>query len=438
MINPRWFTLGSTLAVASLLAGCGGGAAGNLAPSIANPASAFSAARSTRSIESSPASSYKTLYSFAGEYTDGSNPTSTLLSYGGVLYGTTGGGGTTGDGTIFSITTSGAETDLYNFSNLPDGSAPFAGLTAAWNGKSNLLYGTTFLGGTLGAGTVFSYNPATKAETVVYNFGTNGATDASAPSASLTEYDCNLYGTTTGGGTSNEGTVFKINPKTGTETVIHSFGTNGVDGTIPYAGLTVYNGYLYGTTALGGANGQGAVFKINPNNGAESVVYSFKGGTADGAEPSSSLAVSGNMLYGTTTMGGAAGLGTIFSVNPSSGAETVLHSFAGAPADGNQDCNPSSGLKGRSGGGHGCFHSFWSNNGTLYGATCFGGTDNFGTIYAYNIAKKSETVLYSFGTSGASDGQNPQANVTQIGNTLYGTTAAGGSAGAGTVYAYTL
>jgi len=197
--------------------------------------------------------------------------------------------------------------------------------------------------------------------------------------------------------------------------VVYNF-TGGSDGGVPLAGLVMDTaGNLYGTTSVGGSAGGGTVFKIN-TSGQEQALYNFTGG-ADGGNPQAGLLIdsSGN-LYGTTYSGGTSGQGTVFELS-ATGQETVLHSFAGG-ADG---ANPIAGLAG-------------NPASVLYGTTYYGGAYSAGTVFA--VAKGKEKVLYSFGASG--DGANPVAGVTVAPKgTLYGTTSAGGSANEGTVFALT-
>ena len=147
---------------------------------------------------------------------------------------------------------------LYSF-NGKHGETPQAGLI---QGKSGNLRGTTFGGGRYGAGTVFELKTNGK-EKVLYSF-TNGA-DGGDPEASLVRDSAgNLYGTTRyGGAYSYYGVVFKLDT-TGAETVLYSF-TGAADGAIPDAGLVRDKaGNLYGTTSYGGSYDDGVVFKITP------------------------------------------------------------------------------------------------------------------------------------------------------------------------------
>ena len=106
------------------------------------------------------------------------------------------------------------------------------------------------------------------------------------------------------GGTEGEGTLFSLDRKTGAETVVHSFGNSGGDGASPGAGnsLIPVNGKLYGTTFAGGTYNRGTVFSVDPRSGTEAVLHSFQ--EADGTNPSSGLIAYDRMLYGTTSNGG--------------------------------------------------------------------------------------------------------------------------------------
>jgi uncharacterized repeat protein (TIGR03803 family) len=266
-------------------------------------------------------SNFSLLYSFAGGSSDSADPYHTLIQGSdGNFYGTTLAGGTSNAGTIFKITPSGTESVFYSFANIP-----YAGLVQSSDGN---IYGTTASGGTSGRGTVFKITPS-GSESVLYSFPA-GSSD---PYTGLIQgSDGNFYGTTGAGGTNDDGTVFKITPS-GIETVLHAFAKSGSDGQTPYAGLIQgSDGNLYGTTYFGGANGFGTVFKVTPG-GTETVLYSFAGGS-DGEHPYAGVIQgSDGNFYGTTYQGGASGFGTVFKLTPS-GTETVLYSFAGGSSDG--------------------------------------------------------------------------------------------------------
>ena len=353
-------------------------------------------------------SNFTLLYSFAGGSGDGANPYHTLIQGSdGDFYGTTLAGGTGNTGTIFKVTPSGSETLFYSFASIP-----YSGLLQSSDGN---IYGTTASGGASGRGTVFKIAPS-GTETVLYSFPA-GSSD---PYTGLIQgIDGNFYGTTGAGGASDDGTVFKITPS-GTETVLHAFAKTGSDGQIPYAGLIQgSDGNLYGTTYDGGANGLGTVFKVTPS-GSETVVYSFAGGS-DGEHPYGGVIQgSDGNFYGTTYQGGASGYGTVFKLTPS-GAETVLHTFAGSGGDG---AYPEAGLT-------------EGSDGNFYGNTLQGGASGLGTVFKLTPSG-TETVLHSF-AGGSSDGANPGANLVQgsDGN-LYGSTGAGGASGHGTFYKVTL
>ncbi len=146
-------------------------------------------------------------------------------------------------------------------------------------------------------------------EHVFFAFAKNGSHDGFRPSGALiADKDGNLYGVTIGGGVSGVGTVFKLTPG-GQETILHSFAGDH-DGSQPIAGLLMDEvGNLYGTTSLGGDSNAGTVFRIAPN-GTETVLYAFKGGS-DGRAPEAELIAdeSGN-VFGTTAAGGSSDMGT--------------------------------------------------------------------------------------------------------------------------------
>jgi uncharacterized repeat protein (TIGR03803 family) len=301
-------------------------------------------------------------------------------------------------------------TVLYSFAGKTDGGTPLSSLVRDQYGN---LYGTTQAGGSSGNGTVFKLN-GKGVEKVLHEFG--GGSDGSSPEAGLVrDSQGNLYGTTAGGGTGGTGTVFKIS-NAGQYSVLYSF-AGGNDGAVPQAPLFYLSGELYGTTAQGGAKQLGTAFQVNATTGGETWSYSFAG-DPDGANPHAGLiaGTSGN-LYGTTSSGGASNAGTVFQIT-TGGVETPLYSFAG----GSDGADPEAGL-------------IFDSNNNLYGTTNLGGSAGDGTVFVLDTSDK-ESVLYSF--AGGNDGENPKAGlVINTKGTLYGTTSAGGKLGFGVVFKLT-
>ncbi len=264
-----------------------------------------------------PSGAEHVLYAFKGG-SDGSGPEASLIALNGTLYGATilGGGsgcGGSGCGTVFAVSPTGSEHVVYAFAGGTDGANAYSGVTAM-KGK---LYGATLFGGGSGCGgrgCGAIYAVTTKgSEHVIYRFG--GTTDGGNPNG-LTAYKGTLYGTAESGGTRLSGLFFSVT-KAGTEKVLYNF-TDIPDGNLPGANLILVDGTFYGTTVGGGTAGNGTVFSVTPA-GSENVLYSFQGGT-DGLDPQGPVLAHKHFLYGTTTQGGGTGCstgtgcGTVFKV----------------------------------------------------------------------------------------------------------------------------
>jgi uncharacterized repeat protein (TIGR03803 family) len=386
------------------------------------------------------------LHNFTGG-NDGSVPASTLISdSAGKLYGVTYTGGGHGNfglgsGTVFQLSpdqTGGwAETVLYAFTGGADGLNPYG--TLLLDGKGS-LYGTTLSGGAHNLGTVYKLTPSASGgawtETVLYSFA--GGSDGERPYAGvIADARGNLYGTTSGGGGTNSGTVFKLSPKgpSGwTESVLYAFSFLSGEG--PYCKLAMdRNGNLYGTTFRGGSNDGGTVFELSPAAGIWSLsfIHNFAnifGGNGDGSEPLAGMIVDrSGRLYGTTLGGGASGGGAVFELSrlPNGWQESVIHSFAGGSDGfvpyGILAFGPSNSLYGTSeyGGGLGqCVFHTLAYCGTVFKMTRSG-------------ANWSEIVYLPFDSAGAL-GFSPVTGVLVNANgTLYATTVAGGSNDDGTI-----
>jgi uncharacterized repeat protein (TIGR03803 family) len=256
---------------------------------------------------------------------------------------------------------------------------------------------------------------------VLYSFGS--LPDASSPQAGLIQgRDGFLYGTTEFGGSNNLGTVFRLGADGSNYSIVHHFRGASADGSAPDAALVQgSDGWLYGTSSLGGTNDAGSVFKLNTNGSGYFVLYSFSGVAGDGQNPDAELLQgSDGVLYGTTHFGGSGNVGTIFKINTNGSSYAVLHTFGSTGGDGQI---PLAGLLEGAGG-------------LLYSTTYLGGSAGAGTIFQLNKTGTGYAILRSFNTNGV-DGQNARAGILQARDlSLFGTTWHGGQSAFGTVYRF--
>jgi uncharacterized repeat protein (TIGR03803 family) len=303
---------------------------------------------------------------------------------------------------------------LYNFQGGEIGGYPVYG--ALVRDTAGNFYGTTSSGGSSNCGTVFQFVPKTGSESVLHSFTCQS--DGGYPYSGLVLSGNMLYGTTAGGGTpscfgdSGCGVVFALNIKEKIITATHDF-SGFSDGAVPYAGLVPdKKGNLYGVTNLGGANDKGTVFKVVAKTLKLTVLHSFTG--SDGEYPYSGLTLNstGTILYGTAYQGGSGGNGVVFSLKGST--YSVLYNFTGSTDGG----NPLGTLA-------------LDVTGNLYGTTAYSGS-GYGVVFEVTPTN-TESVLYTF--LGGGDGANPAGGVVRdsSGN-LYGTTYAGGANSYGTVF----
>lgn len=244
----------------------------------------------------------------------------------GDLIGTTTSGGANGNGTLFKLTTKGKLKVLHAFT-ADEGSEARGNL---YRDKAGNFYGTALFGGADSSGTVFKY--ATDGTfTVLHTF--TGGNDGEFPEHGVVaDATGNLYGVTAFGGTSGQGTVFKIDTA-GNFSTVYSF-TGGADGGFLYGGLAIdTDGTLYGSTGNGGASSAGTVFRLTPD-GTLTTLYNFTGGT-DGASPEGDMLLVGKKLYSTANAGGdpTCQCGVIYEIT-AKGKEKVLHTFSGEDGSG--------------------------------------------------------------------------------------------------------
>ena len=317
------------------------------------------------------------LHSFSGP-PDAANPflAPVIADKAGNLYGTTEFGGTLNWGAVFELSpgeTGWTPSILYSFTGEADGGHPAAGLIM--DGAGN-LYGTG--SEYLLPGNVYEVSPLDGAwtEQVIYQApGWGGLVmDASG----------NIYGTTNAG---TGGTVFELSPNGSggwNPTVIHTFAGSPTDGMAPEGTLVLdQDGNLYGATYEGGTTNNGTVYKLTPNAGGEwteQILYSFKG-RKDGANPMAGITFDAAAnIYGTTSVGGSSNKGTVFelvALGNSQYKHIVVWSFNGADGT-NPYCAP-----------------VLDNAGNLYGTAASGGPSNAGVVFRVTVPAVTTTTLSS-------------------------------------------
>lgn len=353
------------------------------------------------------AQSYTVLKHFGGG-SDGSTPQAGLAAAGDVLYGTTWSGGTLDYGTIFKLNRHGTAFGVLKRFDWMSGSSPEGDLTVS----GNTLYGTCSGGG----------NPANGG--VVYRMNTNGSdytvlmigdfqmtTPLRVPRAGVVLLGTNLYCTAYGTFSlqSPPGCVFKVGTNGGPVQTFYSFPQGGGR---PMAKLATSGDRLYGTTR-GGSFSEGDVFTLGTNGGVYYLHYFNK---TNGASPRAEVLILGDTLYGTTASGGKSNLGTIYKIKNDGTGFTTLKHFAGA--DGS---SPIAGL---------VFQDQF-----LYGTTYDGGRSNLGTIYRLNTNGGDFQVLYHFNRA---NGANPMGTLVYVKDAFYGTASSGGLSEAGAVFRFSL
>jgi uncharacterized repeat protein (TIGR03803 family) len=376
------------------------------------------------------ASTETVLWNFGGSG-DGAGPTGKLIvDSAGNFYGVTGGGGAYGVGTVFELSPNGkggwTETVLYSFgSQKGDGIQPSSGLVM--DSKGN-LYGTAEFGGANQNGNVFELSPAVGGgwtETVIHTFGPTGKGDGQFPASDLAfDAQGNMFGTTYGGGVKHEGTLYELSPSSSgwMETILHNFPSPRNEGASPQTGVLVgrTQTHLYGSTTF-----EGTIYRLGFNNGhwVEKTIH-YNGGEQTGGN----LVMDRNLnIYGATNNAGANGTGSVWEMHryrPNQRRKfRLLYSF------------------GASGSGDGAFpqSGVIIVNGTIYGTTGFGGTNDVGIVFSLTKSKNDqwqETILYSF--TGGNDGGAPLGQLIQDKQGhLYGVCLRGGTQGGGVVFEVT-
>jgi uncharacterized delta-60 repeat protein len=383
-------------------------------------------------VEPAPSTQFTALHQFGSQADNGRIPYGVLVLYNGVFYGTTTYGGPPynvppvnpdNKGNIFRMNMDGTGyTVLHEFTGgANDGWKPWVGLAVS----GDMIYGSTVYGGLHGenGGVIYEMNVNGSGFRVLHAFGDPG--DGFGGSTSPILVGDTLFGITRWGG-NGTGTIYSYNTTTEVYTQLHRFAADSSDGNAPLGALTLAkDGYLYGLTWLGGRNNMGTLFRIKPDGSAFETMYHFEGG-ALGKYPYDNLAFDGDhTLYGTTL--GVYGvdnsdLGVIFKYDIINRSYSILHTFAGGAGDSGKP-NGSVVLS--------------SDGVTLYGTThgddAWGGSE-FGILYKMNLDGSNFQQLYEF--SGGAAGATPMHTPLLANGALYGMTAYGGAENYGLIYRY--
>lgn len=422
-----------------------------------------------------PAQTFTVLHRFLPDGVDGATASATLTLNSGIIYGITAKGGTNNGGTLFRIETKGTNYQvLHHFASpvlyptnldwAADGAGPFGSVAI----DSNTIYGATQLGGVAGRG-------------MLYKLGTNGDGyqalhqfldfhDGSYPSSGLFLSNGWLYGTclTDGGDdrpnqqfVSAGGTRFAVNTSGSVYHVEGTFQkyvlnpvllpaydlvlvpTNAMD-TYGFVGISLDKGgfgpEMQSILAIDGHGADGSPFGAiyGMSEGATFFHYHAFTGGADGAYPSGSAVMDGNLgiyvMYGVTAGDGTNTAGTIYRYDVQNHILQVLHTFTNDLFTGSQYLNgmvPAGKLA--------------QIGNTLYGVTKWGGggylNGGYGVLYQVNTDGTGFKVLYRFNAD--KDGGIPMAGLLADGKVLYGTTSTYGSAdgsgnGKGTLFKFDL
>jgi hypothetical protein len=331
---------------------------------------------------------------------------------------------------------------IYSFAPLSNDTFAYPTVVAA---KSAGVLGFTEEGGAAFLGTIFALTPPAQpggqwAETDLYDFPNRAA--GVAPTALIATGGV-LYGTAGSGGTTGSGVVFSLTPPTSpggawTETVLYNF-SGGSDGDGPNSLLPGAGGVLYSTTSAGGNANNGVVFSLTPpaapgGSWSETLLYAFNGGS-DGSGPVGITVGSGGVLYGATSEGGSNacpfGCGTVFSLTPpiAPGGDWTEAVLYSLTGE-NDGYDPLAGVT--IGGG-----------GVLYGTTGAGdvaGNSAGGVVFSLTPPSEpggawTEVTLHNFASLRSNDGQEPDSRLLlSAGGVLYGTALLGGFDGEGTVF----
>lgn len=331
------------------------------------------------------------------------------------MYGTTEVGGTLGAGVIFEfIPATGVLTKKFDLDGFSQGYSPKSGLTLASNGN---FYGMTAAGGFADNGTLFEWNPGTNA--FVQKISFKVSPDGITPENTLVQApNGKLLGVTVDGGTYGGGVLFEFDPLTKVYTKKVEFNDYTNTGGNPFGGIVAANnGKYYGVTSNGGTGNTGVLYEYNygTNGFTKKVDFTPVGHGSDVIAP---MIILNDVAYGVASNGGTNSMGTIFEYN------YVLETFQKTYVFGGTDgANPVSPM-------------MLASDGMMYGVTLQGGnTNNEGVLYQYNPVTHAYNVKVVFDPQ---KGTRPEGGLLEVGGKLYGVTVSGGGNNRGTLFEYDL
>jgi uncharacterized repeat protein (TIGR03803 family) len=329
------------------------------------------------------------------------------------FWGLTAAGGQNSSGIIYRTQSDGTGLTVIHSFNVANSGAfyPSGAMIRTPNGK---LYGTTTGGGANGKGTIFEVIISSQSVSTKFSF--NGTNGQSPWGAMVMSGNGKLYGLTVDGGSSGLGTVYEFDPETGTCVKKADFdGT--AKGAHPWGSMVLAsNGKFYGMTLQGGANDNGVLFEFDPTSGILTKKKDFSSIGISGVFGTLCPASNGK-FYGVGETGGTSDRGTIFEYDVTTSQLVKVYDFTSSTVGDHPEGSLIEGTSGK-----------------LHGTTYFGGTQNLGVLYEYDLTAKTVTKKVDFtGANGAS----PNSSLMKAANgKLYGVTSAGGSAGKGVLFEY--
>lgn len=358
--------------------------------------------------EYDPASSTYSVKIELNGLSDGGIPYGSLIEApDGNLYGLTTTGGANNRGVLFQYAPStGSYTVKFDFDGSARGGNPQSSLTLGANGK---LYGTAEYGGASDEGVIFEYDPGTSTYTKKFEFNDDVTLSGKYPIGELTQgKDGFLYGTTYIGGVTGTGVVFKFNPANLEYVKEFDFHTSAI-GAIPVAGMIqATDKFLYGITMSGGIHTNGTIFQYDPVSNIYTKKFDFDKPTSGSSPMGSLMQATDGKLYGTCLEGGAHNKGVLFQFDPLSNALVVKVTFDGA--NGNSPYG----------------ELMQASDGKIYGMTHEGGTTNNGVLFQFDPLTSSYSKKYDFDDDG--NGKYPEGGLIQGDDgKLYGLASRGGS-----------